>query len=104
MTRRDFSTWEVRASFKINTVLARALHKAMCSHTYDRFNAHTWALRVINAKPTTGAEMAAALVNFDWMIDSAVAKYETSPNERKIIDAALAAYLKWAEAPEAKAA
>ena len=94
MTRRDFTTWEVQASYKVNTVLARALFRALSWGEYDRFTAHIWALRVINAAPQSSLELAAALVNFDYMVDGAIAKYEGSKVYRKQVEAAFAAYLK----------
>lgn len=96
MSRREFTTWEVQASYKVNTVLARALFKALSWGEYDRFNAHTWALRVIDAKPQTGADLAAAVMNFDHMADAGRNQYETNPRRRRRCDEALAAYAKWA--------
>ena len=104
MTRRDFSTWEVQASFKVNSVLARALHKAISFGSYDRFQAHTWALRVINANPQSAEDMSAALVNFDHMIEAARANYQTKALRRKQCDEAFAAYAKWQADQEREAA
>lgn len=78
-----------------NTSLARKVHPLMTWASYDKYQAHTWALRLIKANPMTGAETAAALVNYDYMVPGALRTYETKSHERKRYDAVLAAFNAW---------
>jgi len=89
--------FEVFASVKNarNTALARKVFPLNAWFSYDKYQAHTWALRLIKAEPKTGAEVAAALVNYDYMAQSAVSKYETNARDRKRCDAILEAFNEW---------
>ncbi len=68
--------FEVIASFssKANTKLARAVYPILSWASYDRYQAHTWALRLIKAAPQNGEDCAAALINFDYMVPAARSK------------------------------
>lgn len=93
----DANRFEVQASLKssANTALARAVYPLLTWTSYDKHQAHTWALRLIKASPKTGADVAEAIVNFDYMIPAARAEYENSARRRKQCDAVLAAFQKW---------
>lgn len=92
--------FEVIASYesRINTKLARAVYPVMSWASYDRHQAHTWALRLIKARPQNGEDCAAALINFDYMVPAARAKYQTSAHERAKMDKVFAVYAAWVEA------
>jgi hypothetical protein len=104
MTRRDFTAWEVQSSYKVNTLLARALFTELHWGQYDRFQAHTWALRVISADPRNGSDLSASIMNFDHAADAARAKYEHNKTHRQACDRAFAAYREWKATNERKAA
>jgi hypothetical protein len=91
------SNYEVFASVKSvrNTTLARKVFPLNAWFSYDKYQAHTWALRLIKADPKTGAEVAAALINFDYMVPAAVSKYETNARDRKRCDAILEVFNEW---------
>ena len=86
---------EIKASFSANSDLARAIHPLMTWCTYERFQAHTWAMRLIKADPATGEDASVALVNFDDMIEGARASYRSDPREQRRYDAIVAAFLNW---------
>lgn len=89
--------FEVFASVKSvrNTALARKVFPINAWFSYNKYQAHTWALRLIKAEPKTGAEVAAALVNFDYMAASAISEYETNARDRKRCDEILAVFNEW---------
>lgn len=89
---------EIRASFALNSELARAIHPLMTWCQYEKHQAHTWALRLIKANPATGADAAAALCNLDSMIEGAKAMYASKPNEQRRYDAVLDAFNSWKDA------
>ena len=86
---------EIEASFMANSVLARAIYPLITFTTYERYQAHTWALRLIKAAPATGEAVAAALTNYDYMIEGAKAAYHNKPVEKRRCDAVLLAFQKW---------
>lgn len=98
--------FEVIASFssKANTKLARAVYPILSWASYDRYQAHTWALRLIKAAPQNGEDCAAALINFDYMVPAARSKYQTSKHERAKYDAVYAAYTEWVALAETEVA
>ncbi len=93
----EASRFEVFASLKssANTALARAVYPLLTWTSYDKHQAHTWALRLIKASPKTGADVAEAVTNFDYMIPAAGAEYQNSARRRATCDAVLAAFQKW---------
>ena len=95
--KNEPTRFEVFASVKNvrNTALARKVHPLMTWASYDKYQAHTWALRLIKADPQTGAEAAAALINYDYMIPAAIKGYETKAHDRKRYDAVLEAFNAW---------
>jgi hypothetical protein len=98
----DANRFEVVASFKsvANTSLARALYPILTWTSYDKHQAHMWALRMIKANPQTGADVAEALVNFDAMIPAARSLYDTNARDRAKWDKALAAFRAWKDEQE----
>lgn len=98
--------FEVIASFKsvLNTELARKIFPIMTWASYERHQAHTWALRLIKADPKTGEEAAAALTNYDYMISGAIRSYREKAHERKRYDAIIAAYHAWKSSQPIEAA
>lgn len=102
---KDANRFEVAASFKsvANTQLARAVHGLNAWTSYDRHQAHTWALRLIKANPVTGQDVAAALINFDYMVPAARANYDAQPRYRAKCDAILSVYTGWMIATAAPA-
>jgi len=93
----EANRFEVIASLKSveNTALARAIYPLLTWTSYDKHQAHGWALRLIKAQPKTGADVAEAITNFDYMIPAARAEYENSARRRATCDAVLAAFQKW---------
>lgn len=105
--RREPTLNEVRNSHKslANTKLARAIWPHLTWASYDKFQAHTWALRLINADPSNGLEVACALINFERMIPGATAAYETDRGHAKRnSDKVAAIFLTWKAAQSAEAA
>jgi hypothetical protein len=90
--------FQIIASYdcRANTKLARAVYPIMSWGIYDRHQAHTWALRLIMAAPQNGEDCAAALINFDYMVPAARAKYQASAHERAKMDKVFAIYAAWA--------
>jgi hypothetical protein len=86
---------EIKASFSQNSDLARSIHGFLTWVTYEKFQAHTWALRLIKADPSNGEECAAALTNYDHMIEGAKALYRTNRSETYRYDSIARLYLKW---------
>lgn len=106
MAKYEPTSFEVVKSYKnaANTALARAVFPLNTWTSYDRCQAHTWALRLIHENPQTGADVAAALVNYDYMQQPARNHYETRARDQKRCDAILAVYLKWKSEVEIGAA
>jgi hypothetical protein len=96
MAKYEPTRFEVIASFNVNTALARAIYPVMTWTSYDRHQAHTWALRLIHANPQNGEDCAAALVNFDYMVEGARGRYRTCNKYRAKYDEVFALYAKWA--------
>lgn len=97
MSKYEPSSFEVVKSYKSvrNSTLARKVFPLNTWTSYDRCQAHTWALRLINEDPQTGADVAAALVNYDYMQQSARSHYEARPRDQKRCDAILAVFNEW---------
>jgi hypothetical protein len=95
MARRNHTLGEIKKSFGLNSELARAVHPLLTHCAYDKHQAHTWALRLIDANPSTGEDAAAALTNFDYMADGARQTYRDNAIQRRRYDAVLAAFLTW---------
>lgn len=100
MAKRNHSLGEIKKSFGLNSELARATHPLLTFCAYEKHQAHTWALRLIDANPATGEDAAAALTNFDHMADGARQMYRDKAIERRRYDAVIAAFLKWKAATE----
>lgn len=94
---REPSWLEIRASWsnKRNIALARAIHGKLSRGPYDRFDAHRWALRLIDTDPQNGEDAAVVLANYDYMVEGARAKYANAPIERKRYDEVFAIYKQW---------
>lgn len=105
MAKYEPSSFEVVRSYKSadNSALARAVFPLNSWCSYDRCQAHTWALRLIHEDPETGSDVAAALVNYDYMQEGARKNYEARPRDQKRCDAILSVYLNW-KATQIKAA
>jgi hypothetical protein len=88
---------EISASWKDkrNTALARAIHGDMTHCSYDRYDAHRWALKLIAGNPANGEEAMVTLVNFDWMDEGARAAYRTKPAIRKQYDNVFTKFTAW---------
>ncbi len=95
MAKRNHSLGEIKKSLGLNSELARAIHPLLTHCAYEKHQAHTWALRLIDANPATGEDAAAALTNYDHMAEGAREMYRTKPIERRRYDAIIAAFLKW---------
>jgi hypothetical protein len=88
---------QIRASFKngANVRLARTLFPLISWGKYDAFSAHRWVLRLIEANPTTPEEVVAALCNYSWMVEGALAEFETTPAKHRKYQAILDAFSAW---------
>ena len=95
MAKRNHTLGEIKKSFGLNSDLARAIHPLVTFCAYEKYQAHTWALRLIDANPATGEDAAAALANFDSMAEGARQNYRNRPAERRRYDAVIAAFLEW---------
>jgi hypothetical protein len=104
MAKRNYSIGEIKKSFGLNSDLARAVHPLMTWCAYDKFQAHTWALRLIDANPASGEDAAAALVNYDNMADGARQMYHAKPHEQRRYDAVFVAFSAWKATGELVAA
>lgn len=96
--RREPTRNEVRNSFNsgANTTLARKVHAIETWCSYDRYQAHTWALRLINANPANGEEVATALINFEYMTEGAKAAYAADRGKcRQRCDAIYEVFAEW---------
>lgn len=103
MAKYDPSSFEVVRSYKSvrNSELARKVFALNAWWSYDRCQAHTWALRLIHENPQSGRDVAAALINFDYMIPGAQAKYDSNARDRKRCDEIFEVFKAW-KADEAK--
>ena len=106
MAKYEPSSFEVVKSYKStrNSALARKVFALNAWWSYDRCQAHTWALRLIHENPQSGRDVAGALTNFDYMIPAAQAKYDTNPRHRKQCDDIYAAFAAWVAEGEIEAA
>lgn len=97
MAKYEPTSFEVVNSYKSirNSALARKVHALNTWTSYDRCQAHTWAIRLIRENPQSGADVAAALVNFDYMQQPARNHYETRARDQKRCDAILEVFLAW---------
>lgn len=99
MAKYEPSSFEVVKSYKNirNTELARNVFFLNAWWSYDRCQAHTWALRLIHENPKSGRDVAAALINFDYMISSAQSKYDNNDRYRKRCDDIYNVFSSWLE-------
>lgn len=106
MTKYEPSSFEVVKSYKNvrNTDLARAVFAINAWWSYDRCQAHTWALRLIHENPQSGRDVAAALANFDHMINAARSNYDSNKRRREQCDAIFKIFSEWKAASEIEAA
>lgn len=99
MAKYEPTSFEVVRSYKSvrNSTLARTVFPLNTWTSYDRCQAHTWALRLIHENPQNGRDVAGALVNFDYMISGAQANYDKRDRDRKRCDAIFEAFKFWKE-------
>lgn len=97
MAKYEPTSFEVIKSYKNvrNTDLARAVFAINAWWSYDRCQAHTWALRLIHENPQSGRDVAGALTNFDHMIQSAQGKYDSNKRRREQCDEIYTIYAAW---------
>jgi hypothetical protein len=97
MTKYEPTGFEVVRSYKSvrNSALARKVHALNTWTSYDRCQAHTWALRLIHENPQNGRDVAGALINYDYMIPSAQAHYDQRVRDRKRCDAIFEVFKAW---------
>jgi hypothetical protein len=88
---------QVRASFKdkANVRLARTLYPLISWGKYDAYSAHRWVLRLIEANPQNAAQACAALCNYSWMVEGALAELETTPAKQRKYQAIYEAFAAW---------
>ena len=105
MAKYEPTSFEVVKSYKNvrNTELARKVHALNTWASYDRCQGHTWALRLIHEDPQNSRDVAAALINFDYMIPAAQANYDNRERDRKRCDAIFEVFKAW-KTQEIKAA
>jgi hypothetical protein len=83
----------IRAGMKDKSIvqLARTLYPLISWGTYDAYSAHRWAQRLIEADPQDARQTKAALCNYTWMVEGALADYDSNPTLKakyqKIFDA-----------------
>ena len=80
--------------------LAKTLHRLDSWMTYDiyaRAQCLGWIDRMLHANVQSGRDVAAAIVNYDWMRDGARAKYDSDPRYAGKRDAMFAAFRQWQE-------
>ncbi|QIG73743.1 hypothetical protein EVC05_051 [Rhizobium phage RHph_N2] len=106
MSKYEPTSFEVVKSYKNvrNTTLARKVHALNTWTSYDRCQAHTWALRLIHENPQNGRDVAGALINFDYMIPAAQAHYDSRERDRKRCDAIFEVFKSWKEEAQIEAA
>jgi hypothetical protein len=106
MAKYEPTSFEVVKSYKSvrNSALARKVFALNAWWSCDRCQAHTWALRLIHENPQTGRDVAGALINFDYMIPGAQAKYDNNARFRKQCDEISAAFDAWKAEAEIEAA
>jgi hypothetical protein len=105
--RREPSRTEVRNSFnnRANVELARKVFAIESWCSYDPYQAHTWALRLINGTPANGEEVATSLINFEYMTEGAKAAYAADRGKaRQRCDAIYEVFAAWKAKHEKAAA
>lgn len=97
MAKYEPTSFEVVKSYKsvLNSELARKVFALNAWWSYDRCQAHTWALRLIHENPQTGRDVAGALINYDYMIPGAQSTYDKSARDQKRCGAILEVFNAW---------
>jgi hypothetical protein len=87
----------IRAGMKDKAIvrLARTLYPLISWGTYDAYSAHRWAQRLIEANPQDAAQTCAALCNYTWMVEGALAEFEATPTKHKKYQAIYEAFAAW---------